>query len=522
VRGLRGIAALVGLAAAAVSVGAAAPAAADTHTLIQGSGSFWANNAVDQWIADVNLNGSQVVYTPNGSSAGKQDFANRTSDFAVTDVPYLGYDPTNGGTDSSEGREYGDIPIAAGALTFPYHLTVNGKLVRSLRLSGLTVAKIFTGQIANWDDSAITKENNGVRLPSLRITPVVQSEGTGVTYDFTTYLADRYPKVWKAFAGSTQPTQYYPIVGGQIHQNGSASAMNYIKSSAGNGAIGVVEYSFALSDNYPVASLENQAGYFVPPVQYNVAIALRNATIDENPSDANYMRPNLDPVFRSTDRRAYPLSFYSSMLIPTSATDDKMTTAKRQTIADYAYYAICQGQAEVGAIGYAPLPLNLVQAGFAQIDRLGAAEADPNVDLTGRTISTCNNPTFLKADLTRDYLGSIAPEPAACEKHGQGPCAVRTIARLTVSKRIVKSGHVVAFHGRLVDKSETGAPPHALVYLQRRRPHHGWKTIGKRKTSATGTVTMRKRPTSTARYRLVDVEPGSDRPISSAVQVKVR
>ena len=51
-----------------------------------------------------------------------------------------------------------------------------------------------------------------------------------------------------------------------------------------------------------------------------------------------------------------------------------MTTAKRQTLADFLYYSICQGQAEIGPIGYSPLPINLVQAGFDQIAKLKTAD----------------------------------------------------------------------------------------------------------------------------------------------------
>jgi phosphate transport system substrate-binding protein len=507
------------LAALVASVCTASPASAVTHTLIEGSGSSWAATAVSQWIADVQPLGLQVVYTPDGSAAGKQDFANMVSDFAITDIPYLGHDPITGTNDSSDGREYGDIPIAAGATTFPYHLTIHGKQVRSLRLSSRTLARIFTDQITNWDDPAITADNNGIRLPSLEIIPVVHSEGSGVTYDFTTYLADRFPELWKAFDHSARPTQYYPTAGHQIAENGSDAVMNFIRSPASNGAIGVDEYSYTLDADYPVAKVENPAGYFVTPSPYNVSIALRSATIDENPADSDYMRPDLKPVFASTDRRAYPLSFYSSLLVPTSTTDAKMTTAKRQTLVDFAYYGICQGQRVVGPVGYAPLPLNLVEAGFTQIDRLKAA--DPDVDLTDRTVSTCDNPTFLSHNLKRNYLGSIAPEPLACDKRGQGPCAVDTFARLTVSKPTVKAGHSVVFHGRLLNDLAAGGPPHAIIRLQRRVPHHGWTTISIKKTSTAGTVTVRLVPAKTADYRLVDAEPGSGRPVSNVLRVKV-
>jgi hypothetical protein len=256
----------------------------------------------------------------------------------------------------------------------------------------------------------------------------------------------------------------------------------------------------------------------VQPSPDDVAIALRRATIDENPADANYMRPDLKPVFNAPDRRAYPLASYSEMLVPTSPTDSSMTTAKRQTLVDFAYFGICQGQQNVGPIGYAPLPLNLVKAGFTQIDRLAAA--DPDVDLTDRTVSHCNNPTFLDHNLKRDYLGSIAPEPPACAKHGQGPCAVRTIAHMTASTTTVRPGHGVTFYGLLFDELG-GVPPHAVVDLQRRLPRHRWKTIRTKATSTTGRVTLRVKPASTTTYRMVDGQPGSGHPTSAVIQVKV-
>ena len=37
-------------------------------------------------------------------------------------------------------------------------------------------------------------------------------------------------------------------------------------------------------------------------------------------------------------------------------------------------------------------------------------------------VSTCNNPTFIAGQPTRNYLAEIAPQPPDCDKVGQGPC----------------------------------------------------------------------------------------------------
>src|SRR5689334_10848693 len=126
---------------------AAPPArlAAVAHARIEGTGSSWAANALNQWIADVNPQGLEVVFTATGSAQGRKDYALDTVDFALTDIPFQGVDPVTHDTDSSQGRPYVYLPIVAGGTAFPYQVRVGGQLVRNLRLSGLTLAKIFTG-----------------------------------------------------------------------------------------------------------------------------------------------------------------------------------------------------------------------------------------------------------------------------------------------------------------------------------------------------------------------------------------
>jgi phosphate transport system substrate-binding protein len=403
-----------------------APAYAASHDRIEGSGSSWSANAVNQWIADVEPQGLQVVFTSTGSAQGRKDFALRTVDYAVTDIPYSNKaDSHSNEVDNSGGRPYAYLPIVAGGTSFPYQVKVGGNQVTNIRLAGRTLARIFTGQITNWNDPAITSDNNGRQLPSLTIKPVVHSEGSGSTAQFTAYLAKMFPDLWGSFNGSGNPTEYYPTKNGMVAQNGSDGVMNYVTSGAANGAIGYDEYSYALNAGYPVIKLENRAGYFTLPDQYNVAKSLTQAVIDNDPNSATYLIQKLDNVYTYDDRRTYPLSSYSYMLLPigNDSTESRLrgATAKRQTLVDFLYYGICTGQREMGPIGYSPLPINLVNAGFDQIQKLKTA--DPKVDITRRDVSTCNNPTFIAGHPERNYLAEIAPFPPECDKRGQGPCA---------------------------------------------------------------------------------------------------
>ncbi len=413
------------LGAAAGPATAAGPAAASPQqqlALITGSGSSLAASAINEWIANVAVQGVQVVFSPDGSAAGLQDYQQATVDFAVSDVGYAtGYVPS---------RPYAYLPILAVGTSFPYNIVVAGHRIRNLRLSGEVLAKIFTNHITNWDNPAITADDNGHALPDLPITTVVPSVASGpagTTATFTGYLTDEFSRLWKSFNhGHGGMTDLWPQQGKhQVAVDGSAQIMNYVESA--NGAIGLDAYPYPLAARFPVVNMENAAGYYVLPTEYNVAVALTRAQVNMNENSPGYLLQNLNKVYRFTDPRAYPLSSYIYTVMPVSASDPLMTPpagqfpAKWQTLAEFLYYSICQGQEYIGPLGYSVLPLNLVQAGFQQIGKI--KQAAPGVNISQLNISTCHNPTFITGPHpTEKYLFKIAPYPPPCDKTGHGPC----------------------------------------------------------------------------------------------------
>jgi phosphate transport system substrate-binding protein len=406
------------LLAIAVLLASTKPAEA-AYAQIEGSGSTWSQVIVQQWITDVSSNGIKVTYTGRGSSAGRKAFATGTTDFGITEVPYQGSGAQGGDDPPPRNRPFSYVPIVAGGTAFTYQVKVGGKLVRNLRLSGDTIAKIFTNKITNWNDPAITKDNNGRKLPSLKIRPVVRSDGSGTTAQFTAWLDSQHASDWRPFFGRSGLTSYYPRKGGATGASGSDQVMNTIADKAGgNGTIGYVEYSYPVNKSFPVVKVLNEAGFYVEPTQYNVAVALTKARIRKD------LTQDLGGVYTAKDKRAYPLSSYSYLLLPTGANDKRMTTSKRQSLADFMFYSLCEGQSKAGTYGYSPLPLNLVQAGFDELAKL--RKADRKVDLSNRSVTKCNNPTFVPGNLKANKLAQIAPLPAACDAQGQGPCTTGT------------------------------------------------------------------------------------------------
>jgi phosphate ABC transporter phosphate-binding protein len=353
----------------------------------------------------------RIDYQASGSSDGRNQFRNGTVDFAVSEIPY-GLKDGNV-VDPLPSRPFAYMPIVAGGTAFMYNLKIGPNRVTQLRLSGETIAKIFTGVITKWDDAAIKADNPGLTLPPIKVVPVVRSDGSGTTAQFTAWLAAQYPDIWNAYCqkvGRGTPcgfTSNFPSGPGFVAQSGSLGVSGYVKQDQSVGAITYVEYSYAKAAGFPAAKVLNKAGYYILPTAEAVAVGLLGARINSD------LTSNLSGVYASTDKRAYPLSSYSYMVIPTN-NDNGFSNEKGNTLADFANYFLCQGQQQADALGYSPLPINLVEAGFDQIRRIPGAIPE-NIN-----ISKCNNPTF-SADGT-NTLAKTAPQPPACDAKGPTQC----------------------------------------------------------------------------------------------------
>ena len=422
VRRVAGASAVVGSLLLLLAV-LAPSASAVVYVPISGAGSTWVQNALDQWRRNVTQYGMQVNFQGTGSSDGRNQFRNGTVDFAASEIPYGQTD--NGVYDPPPTRSFAYMPDVAGGTSFMYHLDIAGHRVTNLRLSGETITKIFTGVVTMWNDPVIKKDNPLLALPARRIVPVVRSDGSGTTAQFTRFMSKQYAQLWDSYcakAGYHTPcglTSEYPTVPGKgfVALSGSLGVAGYVAQSQAEGAITYVEYSYALNTGFPVAKVLNAAGYYTEPTAQNVAVALLKAQIDDDPSSKAYLTQNLDGVYTDRDPRSYPLSSYSYMIIPTKV-EDKFTEDKGRTLGAFAYYYLCEGQQQAPVLGYSPLPINLVRAGLDQVKRI------PGVDVQSIDISRCHNPTF-SADGT-NTLAKAAPEPPACDRAGSTQCTTGT------------------------------------------------------------------------------------------------
>ena len=201
--------------------------------------------------------------------------------------------------------------------------------------------------------------------------------------------------------------------------------MNTIAGFAGNGTIGYVEYSYPLNKDYPVVKVLNKAGYYVEPTQYNVAVALTKAKINQDTSSQLYLTQILDGVYTNTDPRAYPLSSYSYMIIPTGADrpadDDGEAADARRLHVLLAVRGPDQGR-PVRLLAAAAQP----GAGRLRPDRQAQGGRPGGRPHRPRRHARATTRRSTARTSSKNQLAQIAPQPAACDKDGEGPCGTDT------------------------------------------------------------------------------------------------
>lgn len=188
----------------ATGTNTAAPSAggAKVTGTLTGIGSSAQNAAMDVWktnFASANQ-GATVQYSPDGSGAGRKAIIDGSAQFAGSDA-YL---------KDAELADSKKVCGPDGAINIPVYISpiavaFNLPDITELKLDSATVAKIFRGQIAKWNDPAIAALNPDAKLPDLKVTPVNRSDDSGTTKNFTEYLSATAADVWTDEADGVWP-----------------------------------------------------------------------------------------------------------------------------------------------------------------------------------------------------------------------------------------------------------------------------------------------------------------------------
>jgi phosphate transport system substrate-binding protein len=334
---------LTTLAAVACTVALGAGLAAQSQ--INGAGATFPYPIYSKWFDEYRKLHSNVAinYQSIGSGGGIRQITAQTVFFGATDGPM---------TDEQLQAAPGKIlhfPMVLGADVPVYNLPgVTGEL----KFTGAVLADIFLGKITKWNDPAIAKANAGIKLPATDINVVHRSDGSGTTYIWVDYLAKVSPE-WKKRVGVATSVRWPVGVGGKGNE-GVAGLVQQVP-----GSIGYVELIYALQNKIAYGSVQNLAGEFVKATTQSVTAAAAGAAA-KMPADFRVSITNAE------GKGVYPISSFTWLLLYENAKDK----AQAKIMVDFVKWALADGQKYAPALGYAPLPAEVVKMELAALAKV--------------------------------------------------------------------------------------------------------------------------------------------------------
>jgi phosphate transport system substrate-binding protein len=285
-----------------------------------------------------------VNYGGGGSGKGRADLASGVVQYAGSDTAPIPSEEVS----SFKGKTVLYFPVLVGPITVSFN--VPG--VKSLKLDAPTIADIFQAKITKWNDPKIAALNSGVKLPGTAITIARRSDSSGTTQNFSEFLVEGAPGVWKLGSDSTINWPADSRGG-----NGNGGVAQIVKSTTG--AVGYVDYADAKAAGLTFASVKNKAGNYIAPSVPSATEAANNVTV----------KPNLTfSAIWASGSGSYPVTYQSWVLVYQKQSSSSTT----KNLKDYLGYLVGDGQKLLPELGYAPLPSSMDQKAKAQLSQISS------------------------------------------------------------------------------------------------------------------------------------------------------
>ena len=307
---------------------------------LPGAGASSQEKAVQGWIAGFNDSHPNVLvsYDPGGSGAGREQFIAAGTLFAGSDSA-LKPEEVEAATARCFGAEPLQLPLYISPIAIVVNLPEFGG--DHINLSGETVAKIYQGEITNWNDAEIAAHNDGVALPDQAIIPVHRSDKSGTTGNFTDWLNKASNGAWPH-----EKNDEWPLTGGQS----GAQTQGVIDTVSGAvGAIGYVDASRA--GDLTTVAIQVGDDY----VPFSAEGAAKTLDVAPRSADATDKQLVISLDRATTEEGAYPLVLVAYS-IACSAYDNQSDV---DNVREYfTYVASAEGQARAAdptVAGSAPI-----------------------------------------------------------------------------------------------------------------------------------------------------------------------
>ncbi|MBM3777643.1 MAG: phosphate ABC transporter substrate-binding protein PstS [Acidimicrobiia bacterium] len=338
------------LLVSAVACGGGAPSGSEDGGAIDinGAGATFPYPIYSKWFfeyhalrPDVRIN-----YQSIGSGGGIRQLTNRTVFFGASDGPM---------TEDQIAAAPGAIlhlPTVLGAVVPIYNVP---GLAADLRFDGTLLADIYLGTVTKWNDPAIARLNPGVALPADDIVVVHRSDGSGTTFVFVDFLSKVSP-AFRERVGVATAVSWPTGVGGK----GNEGVAGLVSQTPGS--IGYVELVYAEQNRIAHGAVRNAAGAFIRASPAAVTAAAAEAAANM-PADFRVSITN------APGEAAYPIASFTWLLLYEQPEDK----ARSRAMVEFMRWALTDGQQHCEALGYAPLPPEVVSLELAALERVAVS-----------------------------------------------------------------------------------------------------------------------------------------------------
>lgn len=276
--------------------------------------------------------GTEVNYQSIGSGGGIAQIKAKTVDFANSDKP-LKHDDL----DKNDLAQFPQVIISIVPV-----VNLPGIKPGELVIDGKTLAEIYLGNITKWNDPALKALNPKVDLPDMQIAVVHRTDGSGTTFNFTNYLGKVDP-YWATQVGSDTSVSWPTGVGGKGNEGVAGSVKQTV------GAIGYVEYAYAMQNSMTYMDMVNSTGRRVAPTMAAFQAAAANA--DFSKVQDFYLILTNQPGAKS-----WPITAATYMLMRKDYAPEK-----NNQVLQFLDWALHDGQDDAKKLDYVPFPEGVVK-----------------------------------------------------------------------------------------------------------------------------------------------------------------
>ncbi len=294
-----------------------------------------------------------VVYDSTGSTEGVNKMIDK--DFSIG-FTHARMSEKQRSAALAKGGETVHIPVVICAVV-PLYNVKELKNKPPVKFTGEVLGDIFLGKISRWNDPALQRLNDDLKLPDTKITVIHRSDSSGTTFIFTDFLAGA-SAAWRKEMGRAKSLLNWKVGEEAARNHGVADHVYRTE-----GAIGYADLLYSSYGKLQYGAVENKdRSNFIHVDTKNMTAAVHGVLADI-PDDLTF------PLTNARGHAAYPICG-----AVWAVCYQNQPASNYQQVVDFLQWITHAGQPLAADMSYAPLPEELVKRAEQKLKSIKAVQ----------------------------------------------------------------------------------------------------------------------------------------------------